>query len=155
MFDQFRLNILTFPQRFDGGNLAMNFLILPQIGTQWSGNPLLQLPLGFPNAASMGSPFAQASLPLEARIISGLGQFPAHAPVDLTVALGTPATFPDAVALFTELQNQFQIKNAVAAAPSRKTPGQIRAFSLRRQRSPGAKCTRTACATRHWHATWG
>jgi hypothetical protein len=122
MFDQFRLNILTFPQRFDGGNLAMNLLILPQIGTQWSGNPLLELPLGFPNAASMGPPFAQAGLPLEARMISGLGQFPAQAPVDVTVALGTAATFPDAVALFTELQNQFQIKSTVATADLAEAP---------------------------------
>jgi hypothetical protein len=150
MFDQFRLSILTFPQRFDGSNLSIHVLILPQIGTQWNGNPLLDLPLGFPNAASTGPPLAQASLSLEARIISDLGQFPTHAPVDGAMPLDGPIAFPDAAALFAELQNQFQIKNTIlvadlADAPKPNlfikkylTPTYRRAFHFTRPRVPEA-----------------
>jgi hypothetical protein len=37
MFDQFRLTLMTFPQRFDGSNLSLNVLVLPQLSPQWSG----------------------------------------------------------------------------------------------------------------------
>ena len=124
MFDQFRLNILTFPQSFDGANLSFHVLTIPQIGNQWNGDPLQDLPLGFPNPTSTGPAFAQANLSLEARFISGLAQFPANAPVSGSVALGLPATAPDAVALFSELQNQFQIKNVVAATDLAEAPKQ-------------------------------
>ncbi len=124
MFDQYRLSMLTFPQRFDGSNLSLHILILPQLGTQWNGNPLQDLPLGFPLPTSTGPAFAQASLSLEARLISNLGQFPTHAPVDATIPLATPAASPDAVALFTELQSQFQIKNVVVATDLAQPPKQ-------------------------------
>ena len=196
MFDQYRLSIMTFPQRFNGGNLVVNVLIVPQIGAQWSGNPLLDLPLGFPNAANY------RDRPLQIEPAAGgcescpaWGEFPAQ-PGGRNVPLGTAATFPDAVAIYTELQNQFQIKNTVATATWPRLPkpqlhirstwprrtGMLRALPAahpgdrhRRQlslchkgrpgpnpgfqpspsRSPGAKCMRTACATRHWHAAWG
>ena len=64
MFEQFRFTIMTFPQRYSDGNLSVNVLLVPQIGPQWSGNPLLDLPLGFPLATSTGVPFAEANLPL-------------------------------------------------------------------------------------------
>jgi hypothetical protein len=122
MFDQYRLCILPFLQRFENNQLTVHVLMLPQIGVQWNGNPLLELPLGFPNPASVGPAFAQSALTFEARVISGAGQFPKHTPVDFTVPLTAPATAPDAVALFTELQNQFQIKNAVASADLAEAP---------------------------------
>ena len=99
MLDQYRLCLLPFPQGFDGNTLTVHLLILPQIGNQWNGNPLLDLPLGFPLPASMGPPFAEANLSFEARIISDLGQFPSQALVDDTVSLGPPAIAPDAVDL--------------------------------------------------------
>lgn len=122
MFDQFRFTIMTFPQRFADGSLTVNVLLLPQIGTQWNGSPLLDVPLGFPNATSSGVPFAEASLPLELRVMSGLGSFPTHSPVSAVVPLPTSATFPDAVALYKELQQQFQIKNVPAAADLAEAP---------------------------------
>ena len=122
MLDQYRLCLLPFPQGFDGNTLTVHLLILPQIGNQWNGNPLLDLPLGFPLPASMGPPFAEANLSFEARIISDLGQFPSQALVDHTIALGPPAVAPDAVDLFTELQNQFQIKNGIVATDLLQAP---------------------------------
>ena len=122
MLDQYRLCLLPFIQGFDGNNLSFNILILPQIGPQWNGNPLQLLPLGFPNAASTGPAFATSDLQFEARIISGLGQFPSSTLSDDTIALGIPGTAPDAPALFTELQNHFNIKNSPVAGDFAEAP---------------------------------
>lgn len=122
MFDQFRFTIMTFPQRYASGNLSVNVLLVPQIGPQWSGNPLLDLPLGFPLPTSTNLPFAEADLPLELRILSGLDDFPHNSSVDETLPFGTPGIFPDAVALYTELQSQFQIKNVVLASDYAEAP---------------------------------
>jgi len=122
MFDQFRFTLMTFPQRFDGSSLTVNVLLLPQISTQWSGSPLLDVPLGFPNPASTGVPFATSKLPLELRVMSGLGDFPAQSLAAAVLPLPTAAAFPDAAALYTELQNQFQIKNVAAAADLAEAP---------------------------------
>ncbi|MFO7323361.1 MAG: hypothetical protein DIU68_016645 [Chloroflexota bacterium] len=122
MFDQYRLTIMTFPQRFDGSNLSLNVLILPQLSTQWNGNPLLDLPLGYPNPASMGVPFAESELALELRLTAGPDGFPKHDPVDAVLPLATQTSFPDAVALYTELQSQFQIKDTVSTADLAEAP---------------------------------
>ncbi len=122
MFDQFRFTLMTFPQRYSDGNLSVNVLLVPQIGPQWSGNPLLDLPLGFPLATSTGIPFAEANLPLELRILSGLDDFPHHSSVDQTLPFGTPGSFADAAALYAELQNQFQIKDVVLATDYAEAP---------------------------------
>lgn len=115
-----------------------------------TGNPLLDLPLGYPDAATTGPAFADAMLAFEARIMDGLGQFPAQTAPHTVFSLGAPAAAPDARDLFTEMQNQFQIKNTVATAVLAEAPKKEifvkkyltrsyrRAFNFTRPRVPEA-----------------
>ncbi|MFN2160442.1 MAG: hypothetical protein ACK2UN_00090 [Candidatus Promineifilaceae bacterium] len=119
-----RLSILTFPQRIDNGTFSLNILIVPQLSISWDGNPLLDMPLDFPNAGDMGAPLAAANLTFEARIISDLSVFPVHDPVDQRVKLQTMETTPDAAAIYGELQNQFQIKNGIVQSDLAEQPKQ-------------------------------
>jgi hypothetical protein len=104
MNDAFRFSILTLPQRISGGTLSFNILIVPQIGAQWSGNPLLKLPLG-----AGQTPFAEAAFLFEARVISDPGQFPADTPFDHCIDLTMdPASTPDAAAIYSAIRANFE-----------------------------------------------
>jgi hypothetical protein len=82
-----RFSILTFPQRFDGTRLHFHILVVPKLSTTWNGNPLLPLLANVPNPGDTATPFADADLQFEARVISGLERFPTNTPVDAAIAL--------------------------------------------------------------------
>lgn len=99
-----RFTILTFPQRFDGVDLHLRILLVPKLSAAWNGNPLLPVLADVPNPGDTATPFADADLQFEVRVLDGLERFPVNAPVDFTrplpVASGVAA---DARALFEEL----------------------------------------------------
>src|SRR5437762_3864017 len=102
-----RLGILTFPQRWEPNSLRVRFLCLPKI------SPLKPLAAGQPT-------FATANLVFEANIIPGLDNLPRAADATGlgTLVLSDPPVNKDA--LFTELDQQFNIKPRVpgpASAP--------------------------------------
>ncbi len=100
-----RLGILTFPQRWEPNSLGVRFLCLPKI------SPLEPLEAGQPT-------FANASLVFEANVISGLDRLPRAADATGlgTLMLSEPPT--NKKALFTELDQQFEIKPRVPGAAS-------------------------------------
>ena len=104
-----RLRMCTFPQGWDGAEIALHVLVAP------AGNPLQPLDPGL-------LPFAQAKLKLEARLIPGLERLPrpsdvAHA--DL-LQVDTP---DDTEQVYTDLADEFDIDPAAPPAyvPPTKT----------------------------------
>lgn len=96
-------SILTFPQRFDGDRLHLNILIVPRLSTTWNGDPRLPI-AGVPNPGDSATPFADADLQFQVRVLDGFATFPVSAPVDLGDDLpeaGGPR--PDARTLFESL----------------------------------------------------
>jgi hypothetical protein len=90
-----RLSLVTFPQRWDGARIAYRVLVLPK------GDPRAPLVPGQPA-------FANATLQLRARIISGLDQMPAAA--DALPAGTQVVQTPAGVAgVFDELAGKFTI----------------------------------------------
>ncbi len=99
-----RFSILTFPQRFDGANLHLRILLVPKLSTAWNGNPLLPVLADVPNPGDTATPFADADLQFEVRVLDGLERFPVNAPVDFTRSLpAASGVAGDARALFEEL----------------------------------------------------
>ena len=91
------LNILTFPQHWDGVGLTVRFLCLPQ------GDPRAPLQPGLLS-------FADANLQFEARLIGSLDHLPRAADVSPVGPLLLKEPPAQKAALFAELENQFKIK---------------------------------------------
>ncbi|HEY6922171.1 MAG TPA: hypothetical protein VI653_01790, partial [Steroidobacteraceae bacterium] len=101
---------LAFPQRWDGNNIKLRILVMPQ------GNPLSSLITGV-SPAPDSPPFADANLRFVAELIPSLAALPTAA--DVTAHVAVPTTGPaDARGLFTQLGTQFNI----APDPPGKTP---------------------------------
>jgi hypothetical protein len=101
-----RFTILTFPQHFDGNKLKLNILFLPR--NQNPLNKAVELNPDIPDAPA----FADATLSFQARIVSGLDNFPMNSNVSDTVSLPIAAPNPaKARALFTALAASFQVSN--------------------------------------------
>ncbi len=66
-----RLTILTFPQKLEGSTLSFNVLIIPR-----NISPLTALVTGLGGGVPDAPPFATANLQLQAKVITGLGDFP-------------------------------------------------------------------------------
>ncbi|HJR08189.1 MAG TPA: hypothetical protein VJ842_13085 [Pyrinomonadaceae bacterium] len=103
-----RFTILTFPQSYDGTELSLNVVILPR-----NQNPLL--PAIEQHGASIppipdATPFADAKLILEARIIIGLNNFPNSLAATDSEVLQTDAP-ANARDLFLALAENFKIKH--------------------------------------------
>ena len=102
-----RFSILSFPQRFDGGTLALNIVVLPR-----NQNPLvpaIEASAPIPDAPA----FADAQLVFEAHLVGSLASFPNNHSLGKIVA--APVAQPaNSRSLFEALQTQFQI----APAPS-------------------------------------
>ncbi|MFD9548006.1 hypothetical protein ACFWBG_11530 [Nocardia salmonicida] len=104
-----RLKLLAFPQGWTGSELRIRIMVVP------SGNPMQPLDTGL-------TPFAQAQLELEAKLIPGGEQLPTPADVTETVALSvpSPAGTPQ---LYSELADTFGVDPSAPAAyvPPTKT----------------------------------
>ncbi len=94
-----RFSILTFPQFFDGATLKLNVVVLPR-----NQNPLV------PAIGGDEPSFAEAALSLEAKIISGLANFPNSLAANdaKPLLINQPAQRQE---LFLRLGNNFKINN--------------------------------------------
>lgn len=135
----FRFSLLAFPQRFDGANIRLRFLIMPQ------GDPLSPLLTGVSPAADSPA-FADAKPKFQAELIPSLVALPAPAGVTAQVSL---ATTPSAGArgLFQQLATQFNIAADPPGNPPRRIGYSTRkylpetyraAFNFDRPRTPFA-----------------
>ena len=109
------LNLLAFPQRWEGGVLTVRFLCLPQ------GDPQQALAPGLPS-------FDMANLQFEARLIGNLDHLPREA--DAQVA-GLDALVLDEppvqkAALFAELATRFKVASADPLPAALLTPPSFR-----------------------------
>lgn len=98
-----RFSLLPFPQYFDGNTLRLNIVVLPR-----NQNPLsAAIELNGPTVPDAPA-FADAQLSFNAKIVSGLANFPNTLNANVTRALATtrPA---NARPLFKALANLFQI----------------------------------------------
>ncbi len=100
-----RFTLLPFPQRYDGGTLTLNIVVMPRNQNPFNA-PIVNYP-GIPNGAAA---FAEAKLSFEARIVSSLSAFPfAELPgISKAVQTAPPA---QALDLFQALANNFKIKD--------------------------------------------
>ena len=109
------LNLLAFPQRWDGTRLTLRFLCLPQGDVQQALGP------GLPS-------FADANLQFEARFISGLDHLPREADALVSgpdaLVLDEPPLLK--AALFAELAGRFKVAEAEPLPPPRATPPRFR-----------------------------
>jgi hypothetical protein len=104
------ITILPFPQRYDGTNLHLNFVVIPR-----NIDPLADLVPG-------ASPFADANLNFEARIISGLGTFPMDSAVTNTVNLDDVSGITtDARPIFEAFAAQYNIVPKPVNLPAQKS----------------------------------
>jgi len=135
----FRLSLLAFPQRFDGANIRLRFLIMPQ------GDPLSPLLTGVSPAPDSPA-FADAKPKFRAELIPSLVALPAPVGVTAQVSL---ATTPPAGArgLFQQLATQFNIAPDPPGNPPRRIGYSMRkylpetyrdAFNYDRPRTPFA-----------------
>jgi len=100
-----KLNLLVFPQQWNGATLSLRLLVLPK------GNPLQPLGAGLPA-------FATANLSFDALVIPSLDLLPAPADVQERIPLlTTPPADPQA--LFNELAARFEINPALPAGNPR------------------------------------
>lgn len=107
-----KLNILTFPQKLEDGDIRLNVLIVP---VDQGFDPLQDL-------APSSTPFAEANIQLEARIIDGLQFFP-HEAAALSDRPLLPYALPntvDKVAIYQNLGEQFNV------SPTHHKPPQVR-----------------------------
>jgi hypothetical protein len=133
----FRLSLLAFPQRFDGTNIRLRILIMPQ------GDPLSPLLTGVSPAPDSPA-FADAKPKLVAELIPSLVALPAPAGVTAQVPLdSTPPA--GARALFQQLATQFNIAADAPGNPPRRIGYSTRkylpesyrdAFNFDRPRTP-------------------
>jgi hypothetical protein len=105
-----RLSLLTFPNRWDGGAIAINVLALP------IGDPLAPLAPGEPA-------FADATLALEAQLIPSLDRLPAFADVTATIPLALTPPPPTPRAVFGLLQLSVPIVPPTPATATPRRPG--------------------------------
>jgi hypothetical protein len=98
-----RLNLLTFPQRWDGAQISLRVLALPK------GDPRQPLFAG-------ASAFAQSTLRLRARIIASLDKMPDPADA-LPAGLQFAETPPGIAAVFDKLAASFNINPALVGNP--------------------------------------
>ncbi len=103
-----KLNILTFPQKLESGNIRLNVLIVP---VDQGFDPLQPL-------APSTTPFAEANFQLEARIIDGLQFFPHEAAAAAErPLLEYPASTVDKTAIYQHLGVQFNVSPAFHKPP--------------------------------------
>ena len=108
----FKSSLLAFPQSWDGANIVLRFLALPQ------GNPLSPFITGVATAPDSAA-FADLNLKFRVALIPSTAGLPQPAAVTAQVALATtaPATSRP---LFTQLQSMFTIApDAPADTPKR------------------------------------
>ena len=109
------LNLLAFPQRWEGGVLTLRFLSLPQ------GDPLRPLAPGLPS-------FDMANLQFQARLIGSLDHLPREADA---LTAGPDALVLDEpplqkTALFAELASRFKVAQADPLPPGPAAPTRFR-----------------------------
>jgi hypothetical protein len=150
----YRMSLQAFPQSFDGANITLRILIMPQ------GDPLSPLLTGV--APAPDSPaFADATVKFVANLIPSLANLPAPAGVTAQVPLTTAS--PAGVRnLFQYLGTQFSIgPNPVGQTPRRTgysmrkyLPDSYRdAFNFDRPSTPFALTDNTYhCMLEHWPA---
>lgn len=116
----YTLSLLAFPQSFDGTNIRLRFLVMPQ------GDPLQPLLTNVPPAPDSPA-FADAQPKFVAALIPSLDALPAPANATAQVALATtpPA---QARALFEQLAAQFDISPNPAGQTPRRTGYRTRKF---------------------------
>jgi hypothetical protein len=135
-----KLNLLTFPQKWDGKKtLDLRLLVLPK------GNPLQPIYTGLPA-------FAKANLSFDMLIIPSLDRLPDPADVQVRIPV-TTTTPPNQITLFNELASRFNINSALPPGNPRKTniegsaavrikklltPSYRNAFAFEQQRTPFA-----------------
>ena len=116
----FLLSLLAFPQRFDGSNLNLRILVLPQ------GDPLSPLITGASPAPDSPA-FADAAPKLVAELIPSLAALPAPGAATNQVPLTT--TTPAGIrALFEQLAAQFDIAPDAPGQTPRRTGYTISKF---------------------------
>jgi hypothetical protein len=97
-----RFSILPFPQRFTGGAVALNIVVLPR--NQNPLQPAIEANATIPDAQA----FADAQFAFEAHLVGSLASFPNNH--SSGAIAGAPVAQPaNARALFEALQTQFQI----------------------------------------------
>jgi hypothetical protein len=106
------LCLLPYLQSWDGTNLALRLLLIPRV------SPFEPLAAGAPS-------FAAAHLVLDVRLVAGLDALPSLAAPSTGLTVDSPAPV-NAVKLFNELANQFQIDPAPAPANPRPTGTRIK-----------------------------
>jgi len=100
-----RLSLMPFPQFFDGRTLRLNIVVMPR-----DHNPLAPAIEGAPGIPDAGKAFADAQLSFDARVVSGLADFPNTLSPGAT--LNAPTLPPaNARAVFEALAASFQIEN--------------------------------------------
>lgn len=101
------LNLLTFPQRWNGpaGELALNILVLPK------ADPL----------AGLAPPFADATLSFNAHLVPGLGQLPVSVPAGPALPIVQDAV--EKRAFFDELLRVLNLVPNFRILPSTGVPG--------------------------------
>jgi hypothetical protein len=108
----YRLSLQAFPQSFDGANVSLRILIMPQ------GDPLSPLLTGVPPAPDSPA-FADAKVKFVAQLIPSLVDLPAPAGVTAQVPLTTVSPM-GARGLFEQLAAQFSIvQNPPGQTPRR------------------------------------
>ena len=106
MEDNRRFTLFAFPQGFKDNILKLNILFLPR-----NQNPLNPAIQGHPIIPDSSS-FANANLAFDAKIITGLSDFPMNVKVTKTVKLDiNNPNAADKNSLFTTLGNSFNVTN--------------------------------------------
>jgi hypothetical protein len=120
-----RFSILPFPQRFAGGTLALNIVVLPR--NQNPLRPAIEAHATIPDA----SPFADAQFSFEAHLVGSLASFPNnHSPGSVVAA---PVAHPANVRpLFQALETQFQIDPNNAVLMDKAEPPMALEFPVRK-----------------------
>lgn len=135
----FQFSLLAFPQRWDGTNIQLRILALPQ------SNPLLPMITGVSPAPDSPA-FADGKLVLRASLIPSLASLPQ--PVDVTAQVPLTITAPtQARNLFQQIQAMLPIAPEPAGSTPKKTgyttrkylpPSYRSAFAFDRPRTPFA-----------------
>src|SRR6266849_2131969 len=116
----FRFSLLAFPQSWDGSEMSLRILALPQ------GNPLSPLIINVPPAPDSLA-FADVKLKLVANLIPSLATLPQ--PVNVTEQIALPVTLPaNARTLFLQLQSMFVIAPDPPGATPRRNGYRTRKF---------------------------
>src|SRR5215472_9395901 len=117
----FKLSLLAFPQSWDGANIRLRILVMPQ------GDPLQPLLTGAPPFLPESPAFADAKLRFVAELIPSLDALPAPANATAHVPITTtPPT--QARALFQQLAAQFSIVPNPSGHTPRRTGYRTRKF---------------------------